>query len=207
MPACWYFFPSGRWPGTSQYSCPARRLLEDHSSTVSSPSLGWQLTCHLWMWNTPSHWRTSTLTTPATLGTPATPPPRVRPLLATAVSPASRLTVGRAQRTLSITETPARAPRTRGYSGQWRKIKGGEWIKVVGWTLRRSSMNSWRTYNLITWLFLKVRHDVYIKAVMWPHFASDSGGLQLFLGPDGSVRFDQPSTLDTDYQPVLINNT
>jgi len=35
----------------------------------------------------------------------------------------------------------------------------------------------------------------------------DSGGLQLFLGPDGSVRFDQPSTLDTDYQPVLINNT
>merc|ERR1711936_1463270 len=33
----------------------------------------------------------------------------------------------------------------------------------------------------------------------------DSGGLQLFLGPDGSVRFDQPSTLDTDYQPVVID--
>lgn len=35
----------------------------------------------------------------------------------------------------------------------------------------------------------------------------DSGGLQLYLGSDGSVRFDQPSTLDTDYQPVIINNT
>ena len=33
----------------------------------------------------------------------------------------------------------------------------------------------------------------------------DSGGLQLYLGPDGSVRFDQPSTLDTDYQPVVID--
>jgi len=34
----------------------------------------------------------------------------------------------------------------------------------------------------------------------------DSGGLQLYLGPDGSVRFDQPSTLDTDFQPVVIND-
>jgi len=32
------------------------------------------------------------------------------------------------------------------------------------------------------------------------------GNLQLYLGPDGSVRFDQPSTLDTEYQPVVINN-
>jgi len=34
----------------------------------------------------------------------------------------------------------------------------------------------------------------------------DSGGLQLYLGPDGSVRFDQPSTLDTEFQPVVMNN-
>lgn len=32
----------------------------------------------------------------------------------------------------------------------------------------------------------------------------DTGGLQLYLGPDGSVRFDQPSTLDTEYQPVVM---
>jgi len=33
-----------------------------------------------------------------------------------------------------------------------------------------------------------------------------SGGLQLYMGPDGSVRFDQPSTLDTEFHPVVIND-
>jgi len=33
-----------------------------------------------------------------------------------------------------------------------------------------------------------------------------SGGLQLYLAPDGSVRFDQPSKLDSEFQPVVIDN-
>ena len=32
-----------------------------------------------------------------------------------------------------------------------------------------------------------------------------SAGLQLYLGPDGSVRFDQPSKLETDFQPVVFD--
>ena len=45
--------------------------------------------------------------------------------------------------------------------------------------------------------------DIHIS--LSPLSCLDSGGLQLYLGPDGSVRFDQPSTLDTDYQPVVID--
>jgi len=33
-----------------------------------------------------------------------------------------------------------------------------------------------------------------------------SGGLQLYLAPDGSVRFDQPSKLDSEFQAVIIDN-
>jgi len=33
-----------------------------------------------------------------------------------------------------------------------------------------------------------------------------SGGLQLYLAPDGSVRFDQPSKLDSEFQPVIFDN-
>eukprot|EP00090_Calanus_glacialis_P044201 TRINITY_DN7865_c0_g1_i1.p1 TRINITY_DN7865_c0_g1~~TRINITY_DN7865_c0_g1_i1.p1 ORF type:complete len:348 (+),score=114.26 TRINITY_DN7865_c0_g1_i1:103-1146(+) len=33
-----------------------------------------------------------------------------------------------------------------------------------------------------------------------------SGGLQLYLAPDGSVRFDQSSKLDSEFQPVVIDN-
>jgi len=33
-----------------------------------------------------------------------------------------------------------------------------------------------------------------------------SEGLQLYLAPDGSVRFDQPSKLDSEFQPVVFDN-
>jgi hypothetical protein len=36
-------------------------------------------------------------------------------------------------------------------------------------------------------------------------FFAGSQGLQLYLAPDGSVRFDQPSKLDTEFKPVVID--
>ena len=69
-------------------------------------------------------------------------------------------------------------------------------------------MSSWRTFRLRTWLCKKVRvrpEEKYVCCSVVIHiYISDTGGLQLYLGPDGSVRFDQPSTLDTEYQPVVM---
>ena len=155
---------SGRWLGTSPYSCPGRRPPGAPSWTASCRlSPVWRPACHLLIRNILSPWRTSPRTTPATPGTPATPPPRARPLWATAVSQATSR-----QRTPSTTETPARAPPTRGYSGPWRRTKAGEWTKGAGSTLRRSSTNSWRTFNLITWLFRKVRPRTNCGAHLTP---------------------------------------
>ena len=58
-----------------------------------------------------------------------------------------------------------------------------------------------------TWLCKKVRSRTIALCVSQYDQIdiSDSGGLQLYLGPDGSVRFDQPSTLETEYQPVVMD--
>lgn len=68
-------------------------------------------------------------------------------------------------------------------------------------------MSSWRTFKLKIWLCKKVRIRTVVMCVLqyYQRDITDTGGLQLYLGPDGSVRFDQPSTLETEYQPVVMD--
>jgi len=46
----------------------------------------------------------------------------------------------------------------------------------------------------------EIMENIHIE----PCHEDAESGLQLYVGPDGSVRFDHPSTLDSDFQPIII---